>query len=240
MNWEAILKAYPNDTESILGIKALREKVEETMSSLSVPALETPCREMDDFDPFIQFLTPVCIEVWTAATGTAPSFDMASMLKAFIAGSELTDISEGELDLAEGIMNATISRFLHLLREKNPHLIPEEWSSGTCPFCGAFPKIGFDYEDKRVLACLSCGHTWRFARVTCYACGATDHNVLGYFDTEGNEGVRVYFCRSCRNYIKIVDARVKIVDDPETEDALTIGLDDIAVKEEFIQPALNE
>jgi FdhE protein len=161
---------------------------------------------------------------------------MAGVLKAFIADEEIPEIPETEHDLAEGVMNAVISRFLHLLREKNSHLIPEDWLKGTCPFCGAYPKIGFDAEDKRTLSCLSCGHTWRFPRLTCYVCGATDHAVLGYFDVEDAEGVRVYFCRSCGNYIKIVDVRVRIVNDPETEDALTLMMDGLAQQEGFTSP----
>jgi hypothetical protein len=233
MDWESILKAYPNDTDAILDIKSLREKVESIMAGITIPVIEAPCREMDDFDPFLQVFTPICLAVWKDAAGTEPSFDMAAALKAFIADTEVHGIPEGEQDLAEAVMNATISRFLHLIREKNAHLIPEEWGKGICPFCGAYPKIGFDSEDKRTLACLSCGHVWRFPRLTCYVCGTTDHNVLGYFDTEDSEGVRVYFCRSCGHYIKIVDTRVKIVYDPETADALTLVMDSFAEQEGF-------
>jgi hypothetical protein len=234
MDWDSILKAYPNDTDAILGIKSLREKVEGIMAGITIPVIETPCREMDDFNPFLQVFTPICMAVWKDMAGAEPSFDMAEVLKAFIDDSPAPHIPEAEHDLAEAVMNAVISGFLHLLREKNSHLIPEDWSKGICPFCGAYPKIGFDAEDKRTFSCLSCGHTWRFPRLTCYVCGATDHNVLGYFDAEDVEGVRVYFCRSCKHYIKIVDSRVRIIHDPETEDALTLVMDSLADQEGFI------
>ncbi|HNY66220.1 MAG TPA: formate dehydrogenase accessory protein FdhE [Deltaproteobacteria bacterium] len=236
MDWETILKAYPNDTDAILGIKSLREIVERIMADVTIPVLETPCREMSDFSPFLQVFTPICMAVWKEVAQADPGFDMAEVLKSFIADSPVPEIPEAERDLAEGVMNATVSRFLHLLREKNQSLVPEEWSKGVCPFCGAYPKIGFDAEDKRTLACLSCGHTWRFPRVTCYMCGTSDHNLLGYFDTEEIEGVRVYFCRSCNHYIKIVDSRVRITRDPETEDALTLVMDSLALQEGFVQP----
>lgn len=233
MDWESILKAYPNDTAAILGIRSLREKVDGIMAGLTVPVIEAPCREMDDFNPFLQVFAPICSALWKEVSGADPTFDMTGVLKAFIADSPIPEIPESEHDLAEAVMNAVISRFLHLLREKNPGLVPEEWSKGTCPFCGAFPKIGFDAEDKRTLACLSCGHTWRFPRVTCFVCGTTDHTVMGYFDAEGVDGVKVYFCRSCGHYIKIVDSRVRIVNDPETEDALTLVMDSLAEQEGF-------
>jgi hypothetical protein len=236
MDWEAILKAYPDDTDAILGIRSLREKVDTIMAGIPVPDIEAPCREMDDFNPFLQVFTPICLAVWKDVAGVAPSFDMASVLKAFIADEPIPDIPEGERDLAEAVMNAVISRFLHQLREQNPHLVPEDWSKGICPFCGAYAKIGFDAEDKRTLACLSCGHTWRFPRLACYVCGAADQTLQGYFDTESIEGVRVYFCRTCGHYIKIVDSRLRIVHDPETEDALTLMMDGLAQREGFLPP----
>jgi RNase P subunit RPR2 len=235
MDWDSLLKAYPNETKAILGIRTLREKVDSVMGQVTVPTIDAPCREMDDLNPFIEVLTPICTVVWKEMTGAEPTFDMAVVLKAFIADTEAPSMPEAEQQLAEALMNTIISRFLHLLREKNTHLLPEEWSKGICPFCGAHAKIGFDNEDRRTLSCLTCGHTWRFPRLTCSVCGTTDHELLGYFDTEDNEGVRVYFCKSCKHYIKIVDARVRIVHDPETEDALTLVMDSLAEREGFIQ-----
>lgn len=233
MDWDSILKVYPNDTAAILSIKSLREKVEKIMNGVMVPTIDAPCREMSDFSPFLQVFAPICMAVWKEEAGTEPSFDMAEVLKAFVADAPIPEIPEKEKELAEAVINATISRFLHLLREKNAGLLPDEWQGGTCPFCGSYPRIGFDAEEKRTLACLSCGHTWRFPRVKCFMCGNTDHTTMGYFDAEEIEGVKVYFCRSCNHSIKIVDTRVRLVHDPETEDALTLVMDSLAQQEGF-------
>lgn len=236
MDWDSILKAYPNDTDAILGIKSLKEKVEGIMAGADIPVVEMPCREMDDFDPFLHIIAPVCSAVWMDVAGAEPVFDMALAIRDFIADSPAPVAPGPQQELAEAVMNAVVSRFLNLLREKNPQLIPGDWNKGSCPFCGAYPKIAFDAEEGRTLACLSCGHVWRFPRVTCFVCGTTDHELLGYFDAEGVEGVKVYFCTSCRHYLKVVDARVRIAHDPETEDALTLVMDSLAEQEGFLPP----
>jgi FdhE protein len=162
---------------------------------------------------------------------------MEEVLKAFISDQGVPALPESDLKLAEAVINATISGFLHLLREKNTHLLGEGWTSGECPFCGSFARIGMDYEDKRALSCLSCGHSWRFSRLKCPVCGNDDRETLGYFDAEGIDGVRVYFCRSCKHYIKVIDTRTRTVNDAETEDALTLEMDELARQEGFSPPA---
>lgn len=236
MNWELIFKAYPAQTDAILAIKSLREQTEHILGSVTTPELGTPVREMDDFSAFVPILSQVCSAVWREHTGTDPSFSMAEALASSIAEQEPPAVPEAERELAGAVINSTISRFLSMLREKNARLIPEIWHGGDCPFCGSSARIGFDAEDKRTLSCLSCGHAWRFPRLKCPACSNTDHTTLGYFDAEGIEGVRVYFCKVCKHYIKIVDTRIRTVADPETEDALTIELDDLADREGFSVP----
>jgi FdhE protein len=146
----------------------------------------------------------------------------------------LSGIDGAEIEIFDAVAQNSLSRLLHLLREKNAQLIPGSWSQGDCPFCGAYSRIGFDAEDSRTLHCLSCGHAWRFARLKCPSCGNSDFNTLGYFEAEGIEGVRVSFCRECNRYFKIVDVKKKTAHDAETEDALTMELDDLAAKEGFV------
>ena len=237
MNWNSILNAYPDQKDAILEIKSLREQSDRILAEVTIPDLETTCRKMEDFGAFIPTLAPVCSAIWKEHAGADPSFDMSEVLASFLIGQDPPAISEGDRELAEAVINTTVSRFLSMLREKNAHLVSESWFEGDCPFCGSFARIGFDAEDKRTLACLSCGHTWRFPRIKCPVCSNTDHATLGYFEAEGLEGVKVYFCRVCKHYIKIVDTRVRTVIDPETEDALTLELDDLAAKEGFSIPS---
>jgi formate dehydrogenase accessory protein FdhE len=234
MNWDSIIKAYPSQADVIQGVKTLREKIDHAMEDIDAPDMSTTCRELADLTDFVPLLAKTCAMVWNDITGAKPVFDMTKALKAAVLGKDTEEIAGEQGDLLATIIQNAFSRLLHLLREKNAHLIPESWSQGDCPFCGTYPKIGFDAEDKRTLHCLSCGYSWRFARFKCPSCGNTDFNTQGYFEAEGLDGVRVNFCRECNRYFKIVDTRIKPAEDPETEDALTLELDDLAVKEGFV------
>jgi formate dehydrogenase maturation protein FdhE len=234
MNWESIIKAYPSQAEVIQGIKTLREKIDNAMEGIDTPEMKTTFRELADLTEFVPLFSHSCATVWKDVTGSKPAFDMAEALIAAASGKDTGGMAGAQDDLFQAIMQNAFTRFLHLLREKNAHLIPESWSQGDCPFCGAYPRIGFDAEDKRTLHCLSCGFSWRFARFKCPSCGNTDFNTQGYFEAEGLEGVRVNFCRDCNRYLKIVDTRIRPPEDPESEDALTLELDDLAVKEGFV------
>ena len=236
MNWDSIIKAYPSQADVIQGVKSLREKIDRAMEGIDAPDMSTTCRELFDLADldFVPLFTQTCAMVWKDVTGSEPVFDMAEALKAAASGKDTEAITDAQGDLLQTITQNAFSRLLHLLRKKNAHLIPESWSQGDCPFCGAYPRIGFDAEDKRTLHCLSCGYSWRFARFKCPSCGNTDYNTQGYFEAEGLDGVRVNFCRECNRYFKIVDTRIRPPEDPETEDALTLELDDLAVKEGFV------
>jgi hypothetical protein len=234
MNWESVIKAYPSQEEVILGIKALHEKIERAMSGLDIPEIHIPCRDMNGLTTFVPLLAPACKAVWEETTGSAPVFDMEEALSSGAGGQNGPGMEGADNDLLQAIMHNAFSRLLHLLREKNPRLLPDSWSQGDCPFCGTYARMGFDSEDKRMLHCLSCGHSWRFPRLRCPSCGNADFNTRGYFEAEGIDGVRVYFCRECSHYLKIVDTKSRIAEDPETEDALTLELDDLADKEGFV------
>lgn len=233
MDWETLLKAYPTQTDIILGVRYLRERVENAMAGVDAPKLDGPCRAMDDLGDFVPVIAPACTLAWKDITGASPSFDMAEALKALAVEGDTPEMAQADRERLEAIAQNAFSRLLNLLREKNPHLIPREWNQGDCPFCGSYARIGFDEEDRRTLHCLSCGHSWRFPRLRCPSCGNTDHTTLGYFEAEGIEGVRVHFCRECSRYLKVVDRKVRSAHDAETDDALTLELDELAKKEQF-------
>ncbi len=233
MNWEAILKAYPEQKDVIEAMRSVREKIERAMGALNVPEISKPYRDMEDSGPFIPLIAPACTAVWKECIGAEPAFDMTSAIEAVLLDKDLPSLPEKEADTLFAIIQDALSRFVHLLKEKNPQVLPETWLRGDCPFCGASVTIAFDAEEKRELHCLSCSHSWRFPRLRCPSCGNTDQNTLGYFDAEGIDGARVYFCQGCKGYYKVIDTRVRIETDPETEDALTMELDELALKEGF-------
>jgi FdhE protein len=114
------------------------------------------------------------------------------------------------------------------LMEKRLNGIP--WHRGRCPLCGSQPDMArFTKNGKRMLHCELCGTQWAFARMGCPFCENREPETLGYFEAEGEEGLRVYFCDACHGYLKTVDARVFEQLAPlELESLATLHLDLVA------------
>jgi hypothetical protein len=146
MDWETLLKAYPTQTDIILGVRYLRERVENAMAGVDAPKLDGPCRAMDDLGDFVPVIAPACALAWKDITGASPSFDMAEALKSLAVEGDTPEMAQADRERLEAIAQNAFSRLLGLLREKNPHLIPQEWNQGDCPFCGTYARIGFDEE----------------------------------------------------------------------------------------------
>jgi FdhE protein len=117
---------------------------------------------------------------------------------------------------------------LRRLMEKS--INEEKWDYGYCPLCGTQPDMAcFTKTGKRRLHCELCGEEWTFSRIGCPFCNNATQKDLGYFEAEEEEGLRVYFCRSCRRYLKTVDSRAfEEVAPLELESLSTLHLDIIA------------
>ncbi len=109
------------------------------------------------------------------------------------------------------------------------------WEYGYCPLCGSQPDMAcFEKTGKRYLHCELCGEEWAFPRIRCPFCDNQDQESLGYFESEEEEGFRVYFCRKCNRYLKTIDKRVfEEVAPLELENLATIHLDLLAGKHGF-------
>lgn len=83
------------------------------------------------------------------------------------------------------------------------------WDSGRCPVCGAWPHFGRLESETggRVLECWLCGVDWNYPRLQCPYCENADQEKLGFFSPKGEDDRRVYFCRECGRYVKIIDSR---------------------------------
>ena len=117
------------------------------------------------------------------------------------------------------------------LRRLTEKMIDEKaWEQGYCPLCGFQPDMAcFTKAGKRRLHCELCGTCWTFARIGCPFCHNRDPESLGFFEAEGEEGLRVYVCKVCRRYVKTVDSRVfEKVAPLELESLATLHLDLIA------------
>ncbi|HEY1252697.1 MAG TPA: formate dehydrogenase accessory protein FdhE [Thermoanaerobaculia bacterium] len=88
----------------------------------------------------------------------------------------------------------------------------ERWLRRYCPLCGSGPAmaqlVGADPGRKRLLACGCCGSRWQFKRTGCPFCEADSHKIA-VVSVEGESGLRIDYCESCRGYVKTYDGQGK-------------------------------
>ncbi|HEY4230384.1 MAG TPA: formate dehydrogenase accessory protein FdhE [Thermoanaerobaculia bacterium] len=88
--------------------------------------------------------------------------------------------------------------------------LDERWLRRYCPLCGSPPAmaqlVGADAGRKRLLACGACGSRWGYKRTKCPFCEA-DVERLSSMTAEGESGLRIDSCESCRGYVKTYDGQ---------------------------------
>jgi FdhE protein len=81
----------------------------------------------------------------------------------------------------------------------------EKWQRRYCPTCGSLPAmaqlVGEEPGRRRLLSCGCCGTRWQFKRTCCPFC-ETDSQRLESVIVEGEGGLRIDYCESCRGYLK--------------------------------------
>lgn len=81
----------------------------------------------------------------------------------------------------------------------------ERWQRRHCPTCGSLPAmaqlVGVDPGRMRFLACGCCGSRWRYRRTACPFCEG-DTNRVQVLAVEGEAGLRIDSCETCRGYLK--------------------------------------
>jgi FdhE protein len=81
----------------------------------------------------------------------------------------------------------------------------DRWLRRYCPACGSLPAmaqlVGIDPGRLRLLSCGCCGTRWRFGRTACPFC-ETDSQRLASVTVDGEEGLRLDYCDTCRAYLK--------------------------------------
>jgi formate dehydrogenase accessory protein FdhE len=125
----------------------------------------------------------------------------------------------------------------------------DEWSGPVCPMCGGAPQCSVIVEESgaflqgspRYLICARCAARWSFPRSVCVWCGEEDSRRLGPYSADGQDGVRIDACDTCRHYIKTFDLRVpgarQVV--PLVDDIATLALDVWAHEQGMSRPALS-
>ena len=87
----------------------------------------------------------------------------------------------------------------------------ERWTSPCCPTCGSAPSMaqmigGAENVRLRFLSCGLCGTRWKYARTRCPFC-ENDSQRLASVTIEGEGGLRIDYCESCRGYVKTYDGQ---------------------------------
>ena len=81
----------------------------------------------------------------------------------------------------------------------------EGWLRRYCPTCASLPSmahlVGTDPGRRRYLSCGCCGTRWRYGRTECPFC-QVKADRLASFDVDGESGLRIDYCESCRGYLK--------------------------------------
>jgi len=82
----------------------------------------------------------------------------------------------------------------------------EKWHRRYCPTCGSLPAmaqlVAEEHGRLRLLSCGCCGTRWRYGRTMCPFCEA-DTQRLSVVTVEGESGLRIDYCESCRGYLKM-------------------------------------
>jgi len=107
----------------------------------------------------------------------------------------------------------------------------ERWNRGVCPVCGSHTRLGYmtGAGNALYLKCQVCGAEWRFPRVTCPFCGNNESGTVGFYTIDGDKRFRLYECKKCHHYWKVVDENVAGTLVPrKLYDVWTLKLDHIA------------
>ena len=84
----------------------------------------------------------------------------------------------------------------------------EKWRRRYCPTCASLPAMAQlaseEHGRQRLLSCGCCGTRWQFSRTCCPFC-ESDSQRLESLIVEGESGLRIDHCASCRGYIKTYD-----------------------------------
>jgi FdhE protein len=99
-------------------------------------------------------------------------------------------------------MSAALRPLVHAFAEWRDD---DRWLRRYCPTCGALPTMahltGVDPGRRRFLVCGRCASHWRYGRTACPFCETESHR-LASFAVEGEGGLRIDYCETCRGYLK--------------------------------------
>lgn len=140
------------------------------------------------------------------------------------------------------ILNHVVKPFIkQYARKVSAFFDPEQWLKGTCPVCSGRPSLALLEKEggKRYLYCGMCEVRWRIQRLGCPYCPSKESR---FFNVEGMEQYRVYYCDNCHGYIKTIN-EAKRSDSSNLdlfwEDINTVHLDLLAMQEGYVNQPIN-
>jgi FdhE protein len=100
-----------------------------------------------------------------------------------------------------------LARYLRPLIDMFDKWRDEEcWLRNYCPTCGSLPAmaqlVGIDQGRQRFFSCGCCRTSWLYLRTGCPFCGNADDHSLAALTIEGEGGLRIDYCESCKGYLK--------------------------------------
>ncbi len=162
-------------------------------------------------------------------------------------GAAIGQVADGagaDTDALAAVAHVAAMPVLAACRRRLADEIPEHWSAGSCPVCGAWPTLaemrGLTRE--RRLRCGRCGGDWMRSVLHCPFCDERDHHALSSLLLEGREQTcRVDVCSTCHGYIKTF-MTLGAVPHPDLwmRDVETVELDLAAIERGFARPAAPE
>ena len=169
-----------------------------------------------------------------------------SVLKAAIAqdaeeierAADRADLDVGRLAVAAQLAATPI---LRTCAARLADRVPEGWSQGYCPICGAWPATAElrGLERNRRLRCGRCASDWMMPVLQCPFCNERHHDRLRSLLPEGNEQTRrVDACDTCKGYVKTFSTLQAM--SPRalaTIDLATVELDMVAEERGYARPS---
>ncbi len=122
----------------------------------------------------------------------------------------------------EETLLATLTRattFPHWEQVARAWLVPdlvEKWKRFRCPTCGGAPGLaesrkqscsqeGLTAATRRFMHCPFCASDWAVPGLDCPSCGSTKSGDAKYYFATEEPDIRIDFCKSCKQYVIVVD-----------------------------------
>jgi FdhE protein len=185
------------------GIARLLARIDKAAKSVAVPSLCFP-----DWDGYRDdFAAGVPLLASTAAAMDVSPVDEAvpRVLHALRGDTGATETKGLHQYLRWHLLSSALQQ---IARAFDAWRDDERWRHPRCPTCGSLPAmaqlVGVDPGRRRLLSCGHCGTRWQYGRTICPFCDAQSHRLTG-LALEGQGGLRLDYCESCRGYLKTYD-----------------------------------